>query len=211
MAPCGSQDLRSPSPIMAPVLTQNGYSWFSRGWVACERWRIFGCHLFPPIFSAEPSDSRKYVCVRRLEGERWPWLSFAMINSTNSFSSHLNSPCLITNWESKPKSYKCVQNWGGLKKVSETCGSSCYCIWRKLTRLLFSVPQLHLESSVDAAQSHGLVTPRGRHVHLFDNCQVSLFKKSLLALLINWLSNGLTDWLTDGMMDWLTEWLKRRT
>ena len=53
--------------------------------------------------------------------------------------------------------------------------SSCYNISRKLTRVP-SVPQLHLESSVDAAQSHGLVTHGVPHVHLFDNCQVSIFK-----------------------------------
>ena len=36
--------------------------------LACECRRISGCHLAPPktLFSAEPSDSRKYVCVCRL-------------------------------------------------------------------------------------------------------------------------------------------------
>jgi len=33
--------------------------------IACEHPRISGCHLVPPKI-AEPSDSRKYVCVRRL-------------------------------------------------------------------------------------------------------------------------------------------------
>ena len=50
--------------------------------VACERRRFSGCRLSPPIFGGA-SDSRKYVCVRRLVVPRlhnlfnsWLWCRF---------------------------------------------------------------------------------------------------------------------------------------
>ena len=50
--------------------TINRFCTWTNMMLACERRRISGCNLVLPkittLFSAKPSDSRKYVCVRRL-------------------------------------------------------------------------------------------------------------------------------------------------
>ena len=75
--------------------------------LACERRRISGCHLVP-LFSAEPSDSRKYVCVHRLLSH---WLSFT--TSTARFwmpSRNCTVYVREFSWRARIRLHDCFRN-----------------------------------------------------------------------------------------------------
>ena len=149
-----------------------------------------------------------------------------MINDTHSFSSHLDLPYSNTMLYSN---VICFLKWSQIKtgivnregaSVAKTgedwirsgkrvVVSSCYCIWRKLTLVLLSVPQLHFESSINAAQPRGLVKPE-RYTYI---CLKTVKRHSLnkICLLYSLIIDCLIDWEMDWWTDWVTEWLKRET
>ena len=142
--------------IWAPGLTQNGYSWLCRGWAVVL---TFLCH-----------DKRHSFVLFSL---RFTIFEYHVVQQCNMFLKMKPNQ----NWDSKPRRCKCGQNWGRLNKIWQTRGSQFMLLHlKKINSCVVICSAAALWIFHQRCSATRLSKARKIHVHLFKNCQASLFK-----------------------------------